>query len=60
MTIEEQPGRKPTHAELAARITEPPADNENEAIAMAEKTFRWTALLIFGFVAGAAYIMFLL
>lgn len=50
----------PTHAELAAQIPEPPGDDENEAIQFARKTFRWTALLTLGFVAGAVFVMFLL
>lgn len=46
-------GRRPTHAELAAKVPPPPADDENESIQFAKKTFHVTVVGVVLFVAAA-------
>ena len=50
----------PTHAELAARIPEAPADDQNDAIIFARKTFFWTTVLAVGFIGAAVVWTFFL
>lgn len=51
--------RRPTHAELAAKVPPPPSDDENESIQFAKKTFQVTVIGVVLFV-GAAVVYALL
>lgn len=48
----QQTQRRPTHAELAAKVPPAPPDDENEAIQFAKKTLLWTVILAVGFVGA--------
>ena len=51
---------RPTHAELAARIPDPPSDATNEAIIFARKTIKWTFWLAFLFIGSSVVYNFIM
>ncbi|MCY4398102.1 MAG: hypothetical protein OXE96_02000 [Gemmatimonadetes bacterium] len=51
---------RPTHAELAAQIPDPPPDASNEAIIFARKTLTWTLVLGVLFIGSAVVYNFIM